>query len=57
MTADFSHLPEPIRSYVGITAGGGPGLYVTYMGSGQFDMEIGGTVLAITLSDVLHVPD
>ena len=57
ITADFSHLLEPIRCHVGFTVGGGACLHAIHMGSVQLDMEIGGSVLSVTLSDVLYVPD
>ena len=57
ITADFSHLPEPIRWHVGLTVGGIACLHAPHMGPVQLDMEIGGRVLSVTLSDVLYVPD
>ena len=57
ITADFAHLLEPIRCHVGLTVGSGACLHATHMGSVQLDMEIGGSVLSVTLSDVLCVPD
>ena len=55
--ADFSYLLEPIRWHVGLTVGGGAWLHVTHMGSVQLDREIGGSVLSVTVSDVLYVPN
>ena len=57
ITGDFSHVLEPIRCHVGLTVGGGASLHATHMGSVQLDIEIGGSVLFVTLSDVLYVPD
>ena len=57
VTADFCYLGERIHCHVGLTVGGGAFLQATHMGSGQLDMEIGGSVLSVTLSDVLYVPD
>ena len=57
ITADFSQLLEPIRCHAGLTVGGGACLRATHIGSVQLDMEIGGSVLSVTLSDVLYVPD
>ena len=57
ITADFSTPLEPIRCHVGLTVGGGACLHATHMGSVQLDIEIGGSVLSVTLSDVLYVPD
>ena len=57
ITADFSHLLEPIRLLVGLMVGGGACLHATHMRSVQLDTEIGGSVLSVTLSDVLYVPD
>ena len=56
ITADFYHLLEPIRCNVGLTVGGGTCLDATHGGSVQLDMEIGDSVLSVTLSDVLYVP-
>ena len=57
ITADFSYLLEPIRCHVGLTVGGGASLQATHMGSVHLDMEISCSVLSITRSDVLYVPD
>ena len=57
ITTDFSDLLEPIRCDVGLTVGGRACLYATYMGLVHLDMEIGGSVLSVTLSNVLYVPD
>ena len=57
VTADLSHLLEPIRCHVGLRVGGGASLHATPTGSVQLDMEIGGSVLSVTLSDVKYVPD
>ena len=57
LTADFSHLLEPICCHVGLTAGCVACLHATHMGSVQLDMEIIGSVLSVTLSDLLYVPD
>ena len=57
ITADFSHLLEPICCYVVLTVGGVACLHATHMRSVQLDLEIGGSVLSVTLSDVLYVPD
>ena len=57
ITAVFSHLLEPIRCHVGLAVGGIACLHATHMGSVQLDMQIGGCVLSVTLSDVLYVPD
>ena len=57
ISADFSYLLEPIHCHVGLTVGGGACLHASHMGLVQFDMEIGGSVLSVTLSNVLYVPD
>ena len=57
ITSDFSHLLEPIRCQVGLTVGGGACFYATHLRSVQLYMEIGGSVLSVTLSDVLYVPE
>ena len=57
ITADFFHLLEPIRCHVGLTVGGGACLHATHLGSVPLDMEIGGSVLSVTRSHVLYVPD
>ena len=56
ITPDFSHGLEPRRSHVGLTVGSGACWHATHMGSGQLDVEIGGRLLSVTLSDVLYVP-
>ena len=51
ITADFSHLLEPIRRHIGLRGGGGASLNATHIVSVQLHMEIVGSVLPVTLSD------
>ena len=57
ITTDFPHLPEPIRYHVGLTLGGGACLHAAHMGSVQLDLEIGGSVLSVTVCNVSSAPD
>ncbi|MHB8545134.1 MAG: DDE-type integrase/transposase/recombinase, partial [Leptospirales bacterium] len=57
ITADFSHLQEPVRCHVGLTVGGGRVMHATHQGNVSLDVEVSGSVISVTLSDVLYVPD
>ena len=57
ITADFSHLLNPVRGHVGLTVGGGRVMHATHQGNVSFNLEVAGSVISITLSDVLYVLD
>ena len=57
ITADLFHLLDSIRCYIVLSVGGGVSLHATHMRSVHLYIEIGGSVLPVTLSDVLYVPD
>ena len=57
ISAEFSHLLEPLRCHVGIIVRGGACTHATHIGSVQLNMEISGSVLSVTISDVVYTPD
>jgi len=57
ITADFSHLHDPVHCHVGLTVGGGTIMHATHRGNVWLDIEVSGYVISITLTDVLYVPD
>ena len=57
ITCDFSHLLLPISCHEGTRVGGGACSHAAHMESLQLYMKIAGSVLSITLADVLNVFD
>jgi len=57
ITADFSHLLNPVRCHVGLTVGGGRVVHATHQGNMNLDLDVASSVISITFSDVLYVPD
>ena len=57
ITADFSHLLNPVRCHVGLTVGGGRVMHATNQGNVVLSLEVPTGVLSLTLIDVLYVPD
>ena len=57
ITADFSHLLNPVHCHVGLTVGGGRVMHAMYQGNVVLSLEVPTGVLSLTLIDVLHVPN
>jgi len=57
ITADFSHLLNPVHCHVGLTVGGRRVMYATHQGNVVLSLEVPSDVLSLTLIDVLYVPD
>jgi len=57
ITADFSHLLNPVRCYVGLMIGGGRVMHATHQGNVVLSLEVPTGVLSLTLIDILYVPD
>src|SRR5690606_33511964 len=57
ITADISDLTDPVAHSFGITVGGGTVLHSTHKGTVHMSVDVGGRVIALTLSNVLYLPD
>jgi len=57
ITADFSHLLDPVHCHVGLTVGSGRIMHATHRGNVWLDIEVSGHVISITLTNVLFLPD
>jgi len=57
ITADFSHLLNPVLCHVGLTVGGGRVMHATNQGNVVLSLEVPTGVLSLTLIDILYVPD
>jgi len=57
ITANFSHLLNPVRCHVGLMVGGGRVMHATDQGNMLLSLEVPTGVLSLTLIDVLYVPD
>jgi len=57
ITADFSHLLNPVRCHVGLTVGGGRVMHAMHQGNVVLSLEVPTGVLSLTLIDVLYMPD
>jgi len=57
ITADFSHLLNPVHCHVGLTVGGRRVMHATHQGNVVLSLEVPTGVLSLTLIDDLYVPD
>src|SRR5690606_5660092 len=57
ITADISDLTDPVAYRFGITVGGGTVLHSTHKGTVHMSVDVGGRVIALTLSNVLYLSD
>jgi len=57
ITADFSHLQNPVHCHVGLTVGGGRVMHATYQRNVVLSLEVPTGVLSLTLIDILYVPN
>jgi len=57
ITADFSHLHNPVHCHVALMVGGGRIMHTTLQGNVWLDIEVSSRVISITLTNVLYVPD
>jgi len=57
ITANFSHLLNPVHCHVGLTVGGGRVMHATHQGNVVLSLEVPTGVLSLTLIDVLYMPD
>jgi len=57
ITADFSHIHDPVRCHVGLTVGSGRIMHAMHRGNLWLDIEVSGHIISITLTNVLYVPD
>ena len=57
ITADFSHLLNPVCCHIGLTVGGRRVMHTMHQGNVVLSLEVPTGVLSLTLLPVLYVPD
>jgi len=57
ITADFSHLLNPVRCHVGLTVDGRRVMYATHYGNMVLSLEVPTGALSLTLINVLYLPN
>src|SRR5690606_41749240 len=57
ITADFSGRRGPAPAKVGIKVGSGWVVHSTHRGKVKMDVDVGGSVVPVTLSNVLYIPE